>query len=74
MNHSFKMPVTSGTSLVVQWLRLRLPMQRVRVQFPGQRAKILYTFSAKKKKKNQNIKEKQYCNNNKDFKRDIKKI
>ena len=36
---------------------------------PGQRAKIPQALRPKKKKKNQNIKQKQYCNRfNKDFK------
>ena len=33
LNHFFKEP--SGASLVVQWLRIRLPMQGTRVQSPG---------------------------------------
>jgi len=40
-----------GISLVVQWLRLHLPMQGTGVQSPGAL-----------QPKNQNIKQKQYCN------------
>jgi len=52
-----------GTSLVVQWLRLHLPMKWVQV--PS--AKI--SHASRPKKKEQNIKQQQYCNKfNKDFK------
>ena len=51
--------------MAVQWLRLCLPMEGVRVQFPGQGAETPH-FSRPKK---QNIKQKQYCSKfNKDFK------
>ena len=51
-----------GTSLVVQWLRLNLPMRAIQVQ---SLAKIPHALCPI----NQNIKEKQYCNKfNKDFK------
>ena len=54
-----------GTSLVVQWLRLCLPVKGVQVLIPGQGAKIPHAS----RPKNQNIKQKQYCNKfNKDFK------
>ena len=40
-----------GNSLAVQWLRLRLPMQGVRVRsIPGQRAKIPQASQPKKTK------------------------
>ena len=53
------------TSLTVQWLRHRLPMQGVWVCIPGQGAKIPQASGLK----TQNIKQKQYCNKfNKDFK------
>ena len=53
-----------GTSLVVQWLRLNLPMRAIQVQ---SLAKIPHALCPI----NQNIKEKQYCNKfNKDFKND----
>ena len=42
-----------GTSLVIQWLRLHLPMQEVWVQpLPGWGAGIPHTSWPKKKKKN----------------------
>ena len=51
-----------GTSLVVQWLRLNLPMQAIQVQSLAKIPHALWPI-------NQNIKEKQYCNEfNKDFK------
>ena len=54
-----------GTSLVVQWLRLCLPMQWGRGSIPGLGARIPHASWPKK----QNIKQKQYCNKfNKDFK------
>ena len=54
-----------GTSLVVQWLRLRLPMQGGAGSIPGWGAKIPQASGPK----NQNIKQKQYGNKfNKDFK------
>ena len=54
-----------GTSLAIQWLRLRLPMQGGVGSIPGQGAKIPHASGPK----NQNIKQKQYCNKfNKDFK------
>ena len=62
-----------GTSLAVQWLRLHLPMQEVQVWSLVGGAKIPHAS----RPKNQNIKQKQYCNKfNKDFKKmvHIKKI
>ena len=63
----------SGTSSVVQWLRLRLPTQRGMDLIPAQGAKIPQASQQKKEKKNTqnwNIKQKQYCNKfNKAFKR-----
>ena len=54
-----------GTSLAFQWLRLRLPVQRGVGSIPGRGAKIPHGWWPK----NQNIKQKQYCNKfNKDFK------
>ena len=51
-----------GSSLVVQGLRLCLPMQGVRV--PALSRELRYLWP-----KNQTIKQKQYCNNfNEDFK------
>ena len=54
-----------GTSLAVQWLRLCLPMQGVQVQsLVGELRSPM-----PRGQKNQNIKQKQYCNKfNKDFK------
>ena len=54
-----------GTSQVVQWLRLHLPMQGVRVR------SLLRELRSHmpRGQENQNIKQKQYCNKfNKDFK------
>ena len=42
--------VCHGTSLVVQWLRLHLPVQGVWVQSPGQGAKIPHASRPKKPK------------------------
>ena len=60
-----------GTSLVVQWLRLRLPRRYgFTPPFLGQGAEIPHASGWK----NQNIKQKQYCNKfNKDFKSLFKK-
>ena len=56
---SFGLRLNLGTSLVVQWLRLCLPVWGVWVgSIPGRGAKILYASWPK----NQNIKQKQYCN------------
>ena len=65
--HSFIHKSFIGTSLAVQWLRLRLPMQWVREgSIPGWGAKIPHASW----KNPQNIKQKQYCNKfNKDFKK-----
>ena len=53
-----------GTSLVVQWLKLHLSMQGGEGSIPGQGVKIPHALGPK----NQNIKQKQYCNKfNKDF-------
>ena len=52
-----------GTSLVVQWLRLHLPVQGVWVPWG---ARIPHASQPK----NQNIKQKQYCNK---FNKDLKK-
>ena len=59
----------SGTFLVVQWLGFHLPVLGVQVQalgcFPSWEAKIPHPSWPK----NQNMKQKQYCNKfNKDFK------
>ena len=53
-----------GTFLVVQWLRLCLPMQGMQVQ-SLQGNKIPHALWSE----NQNIKQKQYCNK---FKKDFK--
>ena len=55
-----------GTSLEVQRLRLHLPMQGCVGSIPGQGIKIPHASWPK----NQNIKEKQYCN---EFNRDFEK-
>ena len=47
-----------GTSLVIQWLRLCLPMQGGAGSILGWGAKIPHASGPK----NQNIKQKQYCN------------
>ena len=54
-----------GTSLAVQWLRLRLPLQEVRVSsLVGELRSHMPPVQ-----KTRNIKQKQYCNKfNKDFK------
>ena len=53
--------------LSIQWLWLRLSMQGTQGSIPGRGAKIQYTS----KPKNQNIRQKQYCNKlDKDFKND----
>ena len=53
--------ISIGTFLMVQWLRLLLPVQGV----PGGKAKISHTLRPKM----QNGKQKQHCNTfNKDFK------
>ena len=55
--------IQSGASLVVQWLRLHLPMQRVWVQS--------LVGELNSQSKYQNIKQKQCCNKfSKDFKND----
>ena len=48
-----------GTSLAVQWLRLRLPMQGVQVQ---SLVRELRSHIPRGKKNPKNIKQKQYCN------------
>ena len=54
-----------GTSLVVQWLRLHLPLQRVQVQSLVGELRFPYALEPT----NQNMKQKQYCNKlNRDFK------
>ena len=57
--------IIEGTSLAVQWLRLHLPLQGVWVQsLVGE-----LRFPRTSQPKNQNIRQKQYCNKfNKDFK------
>ena len=51
------------TSLAVQWLRLRYPMQGGAGSIRGQKTKIFATcLVAKKKKRHKNVKEKEYCN------------
>ena len=58
-----------GTSLVIQWLRLHLPMQEVWVQpLVGELGS--HIPHGQKKKKKQSIKQKQYCNK---FNKDKKK-
>ena len=53
-----------GTSPVAQWLRLHLPLQGVKCSTPGWGAKIPYASQPK----NQQVKQKQYCNKyNKDL-------
>ena len=53
------------TSLVVQWLRLRLPVQGVKVRSLVREIRS----HMPQEQKNQNIKQKRYCNKfNKDFK------
>ena len=55
-----------GTSLAVQWLRLHLPVQGVRVRSLVRERR----FPHASRPKNQNMKQKQYCNKfNKDFKK-----
>ena len=55
-----------GTSLVVQWLRIHLPMQGVWGLILDRGTKI--SHASWPKKTHQNIKQKQYCNkSNKDF-------
>ena len=54
-----------GTSLVVQWVRLHLPMQGVRAPSLVEELRTHMPHG----QKNQNIEQKQYCNKfNKDFK------
>jgi len=65
LKESVKRQSHVGTSLVVQWLRLCLPMQGVWV---GSLVEELGSHMPSAKKK-QNIKQKQYCNKfNKDTK------
>ena len=65
LKESVKRQSHVGTSLVVQWLKLCLPMQGVRV---GSLVEELGSHMPSAKK-NQNIKQKQYCNKfNKDTK------
>ena len=57
--------LSARTSLVVQWLRLHLPMQGMQVQFLVRELRS-HMPQAKKPK---HIRQKQYCNKfNKDFK------
>ena len=57
--------IKKGTSLVAQWLRLHVPNAGGVGSIPGRGAKIPCASGPK----NQNIKQKQYCNKfNKDFK------
>ena len=60
--------IITGTSLVVQWLRLYSPMQGVQVQFlVGE----LRPHTPRSQKKKQNVEQKQCCNQfNKDCKKD----
>ena len=56
--------IIPGTSLVVQWLRLGLPIKGVQIQF------LVWELIShmSQGQQNQNIKEKQYCNKlNKNF-------
>ena len=60
-----KVVICRGTSLAVQWLRLCLPMQGVWVRSLVGELRSHMPLS----QKNQNIKQKQYCNKfNKNFK------
>ena len=54
----FKKKKKKGTTLVIQWLRLRLLLQWAVGSILGQGAKIPHAL----RPKNQNIKQKQYCN------------
>ena len=57
-----------GTSLVVQWLRLCFPLQRVRIWSLVRELRTHMPHGQQP----QNIKQKQYCNKfNKDFKNDL---
>ena len=59
--------ILSGTSLVVQWLQLRFPVQREQVKSLLRKLRSHMPLSLKTK---QNIKQKQYCNKfNKGFKK-----
>ena len=61
-----------GTSLVAQWLGLHLPMQGVWVWSLVEELRSHMPHGQKKeKKKNQNIKQKRYCNK---FNKDLKKM
>ena len=52
-----------GTSLVGQWLRLHLPMQRVWVRSLVREIRFPHASQPKKETNKQtNIKQKQYCN------------
>ena len=53
-----KLKRVPGTFLVVQWLRLHIPMQGGVSSIPGWRAKIKHALRSK----NQNIRQKQYFN------------
>ena len=56
---------------MVQWLRLCLLIQRVQIRSLVRELTSHMPFGQKKKKKNWNIKQKQYCNKfNKDFEND----
>ena len=55
------------TSLMIQWLGLRLPMQRVRVGSLVEELKSQIPQASPPK--NQNIKQKQYCN---EFNKELK--
>ena len=61
----FEKLVNTGTSLVVQWLGLCLPMQGGAGFIPGWETEIPHAGGPKK----QNIKQKQYCNK---FHKDLK--
>ena len=66
LHEAFTYKCVLGTSLVVQWLRLRLLMQGVRVRSLVGELRSHMPCS----QKNQNIKQKQYCHKfNKDFKK-----
>ena len=65
-NSSRAPELPAGTSLVVQWLKLHLPNAGGAGSIPDQGVMITHALGPK----NQNIKQKQYCNK---FNKDLKK-
>ena len=63
----FEVYPSNGTSLVIQWLRIHLSMQRMRVWVLIRGVKISYASGSK----NQYTKPKQYCNK---FNKDLKNV